>query len=97
MTDSKPYNPFESIERRLDRLERMIANLIEQRTQEMTLPDTRDGISLAIRVTGYSRKTIYNLVNKRLIPHFKKGGRLYFSEKDLLAWIDEGKRSVIEE
>ncbi|MCE7863301.1 MAG: DNA-binding protein [Bacteroidetes bacterium CHB5] len=45
-----------------------------------------------MQITGLKKKTIYNLVNKRLIPHAKRGKRLYFDEQELMQWIQEGKR-----
>lgn len=50
------------------------------------------GAEYAAQITGKAIPTIYGLVSKRLIPHSKRGGDLYFSKKDLLAWIQEGKR-----
>lgn len=41
--------------------------------------------------------TIYNLVNKGLIPHSKKGGRVRFNKIELEKWIQEGKRRTIKE
>jgi hypothetical protein len=49
-------------------------------------------VELASRVTGLAKSTIYSLTSRRLIPHAKKGKRLYFNEKELLTWIDQGRR-----
>lgn len=35
--------------------------------------------------------TLYFKTSKRLIPHFKKGKRLYFHQVELDQWIAEGK------
>ena len=50
------------------------------------------GIARACEITGLARPTIYSLAPKGEIPNFKKGGRLYFYEDELLAWIESGKR-----
>ena len=50
------------------------------------------GVELASRVTGLAKSTIYSLTSRRLIPHVKKRKRLYFNEKELMTWIDEGRR-----
>jgi len=41
-----------------------------------------------------ARQTVYGLVSKRAIPHYKRNKRLYFKRSELLAWIDEGKQST---
>ena len=38
--------------------------------------------------------TIYDLVNKRLIPHYKRGKQLYFRRSELLAYIESGRRKT---
>ena len=54
-------------------------------------------IELAVALTGLTKKTIYNLVYKRMIPHSKRGKRLYFDEEELTEWIKQGKRKTLEE
>ena len=55
------------------------------------------GAEFAAKITGKAIPTIYDLVHKRLIPHSKRGKDLYFSKKDLLAWIRAGKRKTTAE
>jgi predicted DNA-binding transcriptional regulator AlpA len=43
-------------------------------------------------LTGYAPPTIYGLIGKNAIPHFKKGQRLFFEKAAILTWIREGKR-----
>jgi predicted DNA-binding transcriptional regulator AlpA len=52
------------------------------------------GVELASKITGKAVATIYDLVSKRKIPHSKQGKKLYFSKKELLAWIQSGKRKT---
>jgi predicted DNA-binding transcriptional regulator AlpA len=56
--------------------------------------DEIDGIELAEKVTGLKIPTIYALVSKREIPHFKRGKRLYFSKRELINWLQSGKRKT---
>lgn len=35
--------------------------------------------------------TLYEKTSRKLIPHFKKGNKLYFNRTELEAWIQEGK------
>jgi excisionase family DNA binding protein len=54
--------------------------------------DAVSGIELAMEVTRLSKSRIYALVQKRGIPHSKRGNKLYFNRADLMAWVEEGKR-----
>lgn len=42
------------------------------------------------------RQTIYSYVSKKLIPHHKKAGKLYFFKKEIDDWIESKNRSSIE-
>jgi hypothetical protein len=35
--------------------------------------------------------TLYEKTSRKLIPHFKKGNKLYFNRAELLDWIRNGK------
>lgn len=35
-------------------------------------------------------QTLYNWVNKRTIPHNKRGRKLYFLRSELLEWLQDG-------
>ncbi|MGQ0828783.1 MAG: helix-turn-helix domain-containing protein [Bacteroidota bacterium] len=41
--------------------------------------------------------TLYEKTSRRLIPHFKKGNKLYFHLSELQQWIQEGKVKTHEE
>ena len=41
--------------------------------------------------------TLYEKTSRKLIPHFKKGNKLYFTRSGLEAWIQEGKVKTINE
>lgn len=61
-------------------------------------PDAEDLISFrqACTLLGMAPSTLYNHVSARRIPNSKKGKRLFFSRKALLAWVESGKREVHE-
>jgi len=44
---------------------------------------------------GLAIPTIYAKVSERIIPHSKVGKKLFFSRKDLLAWIQNGRRKTV--
>jgi len=42
--------------------------------------------------------TVYGWINKNIIPHYKPGGgKLYFSKKEVIAWVKKNKRKSIDE
>ena len=41
--------------------------------------------------------TIYEKTSRRLIPHLKQGKKLYFSIKELTAWLKKGKVKTMAE
>lgn len=44
-----------------------------------------------------SVQTIYGKTSARIIPHFKKGKRLYFKRDEILEWIVQDKRKTKDE
>lgn len=69
----------------------------EQQTSKPNEDDEIGGVELAESITGLKRPTVYNLVSERKIPFSKIGKRLYFYRKDLLKWIEDGKRKTQKE
>ena len=53
-------------------------------------------IDQAASIVKLKRSTIYALTSKRRIPHYSRGGRLYFDAAELHAWLREGRREVID-
>lgn len=54
-------------------------------------------IDEACGIIKKAKPTLYTLVRKRQIPHYKNGKKLYFYEEELLEWIAKGKRKTIQE
>ena len=46
----------------------------------------------AMRITGKAKPTIYANARKGIIPHYKRGNKLYFYEDELYNWIEGGKQ-----
>jgi predicted DNA-binding transcriptional regulator AlpA len=65
---------------------------ISQRVQPIPAPVKfrEGGLALAMEVCNYSKSSIYKLVMKNAIPHKKRGSRIWFSEEDLINWMDRG-------
>jgi len=80
-------NPFEEIEERLDRIEKMLEPLTRQ--QPTIEPSDKIDLHEAIKITGLSKSSIYKLSFLNNIPVKKFGRRLIFSRQELLAWIEK--------
>ena len=70
--------------------------IVRQENAERTTPNTATevgGIELAEEITRLSRARLYTLVSQRVIPHSKRGNKLYFNRAELLAWVAAGHRA----
>jgi excisionase family DNA binding protein len=68
----------------------------ELATKSRTQPEDLISFKQAHALLGLAPSTLYNLVSQRRIPNSKKGKRLYFSRKELFAWVESGKREAAE-
>lgn len=41
-----------------------------------------------------AKPTGYTKTSKGEIPHFKRGGKLYFKKSELITWIEEGRKKT---
>ncbi|EMR03394.1 helix-turn-helix domain-containing protein [Cesiribacter andamanensis] len=87
-------NPFEHILKRLDQLEILIK---ESQVNNITNAPEEEIITVegASQFLHLAVPTIYGLVNRRAIPFMKKGKRLFFSKKELTAWLKSGSRRTL--
>jgi excisionase family DNA binding protein len=59
-------------------------------------PDAFD-ITEAAKYLMLAKPTVYRMVAKRKIIHYKRGKRLYFRKNDLDVWINKGRRKTLDE
>lgn len=52
------------------------------------------GIKEAARYLGFTPGSLYVLVSRRQIPHYKRSKRIYFLKSDLDEWIKKGRRET---
>lgn len=55
-----------------------------------SLPEILD-VKQAAKFLRLKLTTLYEKTSRKLIPHFKKGNKLYFHLAELQQWIKEGK------
>ena len=52
-------------------------------------------VTQAAEFLGIAKATLYGKCCNLLIPHFKKGKKLYFDKGELFDWLKSGKRKTI--
>lgn len=84
---------IQQLSQKIDQLENSInTNMASDNPDEqlLTISDASDFLKLSIN-------TLYGYTYRRLIPYYKKGGRLYFSKQQLIQWVTSGKKRTLEE
>ncbi len=61
-----------------------------------SLPDIFD-VRQAADFLRLKLTTLYEKTSRKIIPHFKKGNKLYFNRSELQAWVQEGKVQTADE
>lgn len=69
------------------------------RLKDETVSETDNPLSIdeVIKLTGYTKHTIYGYCQKKSIPHHKKNGRLFFFKSEIVDWIKTGKQKTRKE
>lgn len=87
-------NPFLPI---LDSLERLHNKVDALERNNAKSPETQKGrflnVKEAARYTGYAEDTIYRLTSQKIIPHSKRGRKVFFDQTELEAWMLEYKQA----
>ena len=93
-------NPFETINQRLDAIEKLLFEIKNGMMVEKTPTDNPNEFMNIEQVAEYlslSVPTIYALVHKMEIPNFKRAKRLYFKKSEIYEWISQSKRKTVAE
>lgn len=68
--------------------------LVNESARFQTEPTTSDrvlNINDVMQLLNCKKATIYSKTSKGEIPHMKVGGKLYFSEKEIINYLKNGK------
>ncbi len=94
-------NPFETIDSRLTSIESMLLDIKQQRTDNTISKKVDEdevlNVKQASELLDLAVPTIYSLTSNRILPHSKRGKKLYFSKSELVAWVQSGKRKTVSE
>lgn len=90
-------NPFQELKQDIsylkELLELRLPNLLPAKESE------NDFLSIdqAASLLNLAKQTVYALSSAAKIPVIKKGKRLYFCKKELIAWMRKGRRKTTQE
>lgn len=82
--------PFDQMEILIERCMNRVVESISKKSAE----DEILSIDQAAEFLGLEKPTLYAKVSKRQIPFMKQSKRLYFSKKELTAWLMSSSRKV---
>ena len=88
-------NPFEALETRLTTIENLLMQVIAKEHPKKELPETPLTIQEAANFLKLSVPTLYAKVSRGELPHLKRGKRLYFTAKDLVAYLEQGRKKTL--
>ncbi len=74
--------------------------IIEGMSESIPTPQEENkllSINEAAKHLNLARQTLYGFTSNRVIPFIKKGKKLYFKKSDLNIWLEEGKKSSIQQ
>ena len=61
-----------------------------QKDVEQADPDKLLNIDEAAQYLSLAKQTLYGFTSRGVIPHLKRGKRLYFKKTTLLKWVNQG-------
>ncbi len=73
-----------------------IAKAIPTNTQVPQI-ETPIGFEAALLILGLKERTLRAKISAREIPYYQQGGRLYFFESELIAYVRQGKVKTMSE
>ena len=93
-------NPFEIIIERLNAIDNTLEDMSKKYYAMIAKESNKKEIITINEVAEYlylSVPTVYGLVHKGLIPHYKVRKRLYFKRAEIIEMVDDGKIKTNEE
>jgi excisionase family DNA binding protein len=92
-------NPFEIINQKLERIENLLENIYSNSQNDNannSYPDILDLQQLASYL-NVSKSYLYKMTSNNMIPHSKRGKKLYFDKEIVTKWILENTISTQED
>ena len=95
---SNPFNDLENILKRIEQGQEELKRMLEGKPHKSG-GAASDGRQRALNLkecaafTGFSMSRLYQLTSKGLIPHFKRGNRLFFDRDEVEMWLLQNKQA----
>ncbi len=94
-------NPFDVLNQRLERLENLFVNFTEKilskkSAQENTIQPKLVKNDQAVKITGYKKGYIYELIFKNAISYIKIGRSIRFDPEELDTWMRTGRPHILD-
>lgn len=98
----KTCNPFDGLFSELIEIKNLLIQVLQNQAKLVVPNDTlgkREFLNVkeASEMIGLAIPTIYSYTSKRLIPHSRKGKKLYFRYDELIQWLETGRRRTAQE
>lgn len=92
-------NPFETLEARLSNIENLILEVKNQTKQSDPANDQDEFLTIpqAAKLLHLSVPTIYGKTHRNELPFMKRGKRVLFSKKQLIEYMEQGRRFTNDE
>ena len=92
------FNPFETIEARLNNIETLLLDLKHKPTEQGN-QDTDELLTVqqCAKYLSLSVATVYALISKGELPVIKRTKRCYFSKIDLQNYLKGGRKKTVAE
>ena len=71
--------------------------ILQKSIKDKKLNDTFLDVDQAATFLGIAKATLYGKCSKLIIPHFKKGKKLYFHQSELMEYLKSGRRKTIQD
>lgn len=92
-------NPFEVLEARLSNIENLILEVKNQTKQSDPANEQDEFLTIpqAAKLLHLSVPTMYGKTHRNQIPFMKRGKRVLFSKKQLIEYIEQGRKLTNDE
>ena len=81
----------------IEELKQFIQEELDKNNLTITQIEPPCNIEEATDFVGVALGTMYEYTSKRIIPHYKKGKRLFFFKSELSEWLKEGKVKTLKD
>ncbi|MCK5370342.1 MAG: helix-turn-helix domain-containing protein [Cyclobacteriaceae bacterium] len=71
--------------------------MLKKSTKDNNQNDAFLDVDQAATFLGIAKATLYGKCSKLIIPHFKKGKKLYFHQSELMEYLKSGRRKTVQD